>query len=185
MIYFTSDEHHYHKNIIKFAQRPFDINDEECVINQSKLIINKHNEIVKAEDLVIHVGDLSCNLKNRTDHFKQLLNLYKGRRILIRGNHDKLPDEFYLKAGFEEVLDYKIIGEYFICHFPLYINSKWCTDHEKELRKIFDDSNCTKIIHGHVHNKNPDLWESDGIKRFNVCVDYTPNNFYPVKIEEI
>jgi calcineurin-like phosphoesterase family protein len=41
---------------------------------------------------------------------------------------------------------------------------------------------CKYVIHGHIHNKNPDDWEPDGLKRINVCIDYKPNNYYPLEL---
>ena len=49
---------------------------------------------------------------------------------------------------------------------------------EAEFKEIFEENNCNTVIHGHIHSKEPD--SSDGIVRFNMCVDYAPNHYSPV-----
>ena len=145
-------------------------------------MINSHNEVVTDDDFVLMVGDLSANLKGRQDHFKELLKLLKGKKILIRGNHDYESDEFYKEAGFIDIVDYIEVGRIFVSHYPCY-ESRWIQKQEKEHLNIINRDHCDTVIHGHIHNKNPDEWESDGIKRINVCVDFEPNGFKPVKLD--
>ena len=182
-IFASSDHHFYHKNIIKYVNRPFDVNHEDCVIDNAKLMIHRHNEIVSNGDVAIFVGDLSAGLRGRDAHYHGLLQLLNGKKILVRGNHDRLPDDFYLSAGFLDVLDYIEIDEYFISHYPCY-ESRWIHENEKEHLRIVNRDHCKVIIHGHIHNKDPALWEPDGITRINVCVDYEPNNYYPVQLTD-
>jgi calcineurin-like phosphoesterase family protein len=183
-VFASSDHHFYHRcrNIIKYADRPFDINDENCVIDCAKHMIEKHNNAIQQDDISLLVGDLSTALRGREDHFKGLLKLLNGRKILIRGNHDFQPDEFYLDAGFEAVVDYFKIPPYFINHYPCYV-SKWNQKPEKEMMKHIDEDIHT-VIHGHIHNKDPKVWDPDGIERINVCVDFTPNDFTPIELTQ-
>lgn len=182
-IFIGSDHHFFHKNIIKYAQRPFDITDDNCVIDNAKMMLERHNEVVQDDDFVLMIGDLSAGLRGRETVLLALLKLLKGKKILIRGNHDYQPDEFYKDAGFIDVVDSMSIDEFFICHYPCCL-SKWSSKPEKENIKKLQDAHKI-IIHGHVHNKNPDEWEPDGYKRINACVDYTPNNFYPQEIKSV
>jgi len=173
-----SDQHFYHRNIIKYAERCFDFEDENCVIDNAKLMLERHNDIVKPEDFCLIVGDLSAGLRGRYDHFAQLIPHLNGRKILVRGNHDHCKDQFYLDAGFIDVVEYLVIGDYFINHYPCY-KSKWNKGKEPGFIKILKESGCSKIIHGHCHNKDPDTWVPDGYKRQNVSVDFEPNQYYP------
>jgi len=181
-VFASSDHHFFHKNIIKYANRPFDIHDENCVRKNAKLMIERHNEIVSDDDYVLIVGDLSASLRKQHDLFKQIINVLNGKKILIRGNHDHLPNEFYIDAGFKSVKDYMQIDNFFICHYPCY-KTKWCKGAEPALISKLKKTNCTNIIHGHIHNKNPETY-NDNYYRTNVCVDYKPNDFYPVELKE-
>jgi len=77
MIYFTSDTHFDHENIIKYCNRPFkDVNH----MNES--MIENWNNTVNDTDTVMHLGDFSF----KSDKFINRLN---GNITLIKGNHDK------------------------------------------------------------------------------------------------
>jgi calcineurin-like phosphoesterase family protein len=180
-VFASSDHHFFHKNIIKYADRPFDFDDENCVGQCAKHMIEMHNSVISDNDFVLMVGDLSAGLRGRTEMFSELLKLLKGKKILVRGNHDYLENQFYLDAGFLDVVDYFKIPPYFISHYPCYL-SKWTTELEKNVMQHVNLQGYHTIIHGHIHNKNPDNWYSDGFKRINVCVDYTPNEFKPVEL---
>lgn len=181
-IFASSDHHFYHKNIIKYANRPFDVENENCVIDCAKHMIQKHNETVTNDDIALIVGDLACNLRGRQDHFGQLLGLLNGKKILVRGNHDYETEEWYKAHGFIDVVDYIEVGKFFISHYPCY-ESRWIQKQEKDHLAIINRDHCEVVIHGHVHNKNPDEWETDGLKRINVCVDFEPNGFKPVLLD--
>lgn len=173
-IYITSDQHFFHTNIIKYCQRPFDNYSE-----MNETIINNYNEIIKPEDTVIHLGDLSASVKNHIHEFSNILNSLNGNKILLRGNHDHQDDQFYLDNGFEVVGDHMIVGEYFFSHYPLFADSKWCTPTEQRLIKLYENSKCTKIVHGHTHN-NVSKWKDD-LFRINACVEV--NDYNPILLE--
>ena len=53
-VFFTSDFHLFHKNVIKFDNRPFEN------VHEVHLMIEKRwNEVVTDNDIVIYLGDLS------------------------------------------------------------------------------------------------------------------------------
>ena len=95
MLYVIPDTHLGHENIKKYCNRPD---------NFEKIIEKNWNEIVKADDTVIHLGDISF----KEDWVKEL-GTWNGRKILIRGNHDKMPQEFYMECGFTAVLAEMVI----------------------------------------------------------------------------
>jgi calcineurin-like phosphoesterase family protein len=129
------------------------------------------------------VGDMSAGLKGRQNVYHELLKCFKGKKILVRGNHDYEPDDFYLSAGFIHVCDYIKIGEYFICHYPC-VNFNRITPKEKEMLSILNERPDVKtIIHGHIHNKPPKSCKK--YKRINACVDYEPNNYYPQQLDNL
>jgi calcineurin-like phosphoesterase family protein len=81
MIFFTSDTHFGHHNIIKYCGRPFkDAND----MNES--FIRNWNSVVGVDDDVYHLGDVSFMSKQQTINIIKKLN---GRIYLVSGNHDR------------------------------------------------------------------------------------------------
>jgi len=79
-IFFTSDEHYYHENIIKFAKRPF-----SGLPEMHEALIAGHNEVVKSNDEVYHLGDIAfCDVA----HLREIVRRLNGKHHLIYGNHD-------------------------------------------------------------------------------------------------
>jgi calcineurin-like phosphoesterase family protein len=173
--YFISDTHFNHKNIIKYCNRPF-----KDIEEMNNTLIKNWNNTVTDYDTVYHLGDVA--LTNESE-MKNLISKLKGKKILIRGNHDAKSMEFFKNVGFYAVTSetikleqYKII----LSHIPL------------------DD---TKIpegytnIHGHIHNNplyqiNPTTNEMEYPKELyseklhiNVSVDVI--DFKPISLEEI
>lgn len=79
-IWFTSDMHLGHSNIIELSKRPFkDIEDMD------KQLINNWNSRVKPNDTIYHLGDFCFrNIKKFNQYFHNL----NGHIIFIQGNHD-------------------------------------------------------------------------------------------------
>jgi calcineurin-like phosphoesterase family protein len=79
-IYFVSDTHFGHSNIIKFCDRPFKDVEEM----NYKLIENWNNKVPN-DGLVFHLGDFAWG---GYDFWKNIRNQLNGDIILIKGNHD-------------------------------------------------------------------------------------------------
>ena len=87
MIWFTSDTHFGHSNIIKLAERPFADVDEM----EDSLVANI-NSLVAPSDELYHLGDFSMKLG--LEEQARILRRIRCRNIhLIPGNHDKRLDE--------------------------------------------------------------------------------------------
>lgn len=80
MIFFTSYLHFYHEKIIKHAQRPF-----HTVEEMDKALIKNWNDRVAYDDEVYILGDLTMK---GADIASALLYSLKGKKYLVRGNHD-------------------------------------------------------------------------------------------------
>ena len=93
MIYFTSDTHFFHVNIIKYCGRPF-LN----VDMMNEALIEKWNRRVSPEDTVYHLGDVSFGKFENTQKIIKRLN---GKKILIKGNHDRSHEKM-IEMGFQE-----------------------------------------------------------------------------------
>lgn len=178
--FLIGDTHFYHSNIIKHCKRPF--NDER---EMNIALFKNWNAVVSEDDVVIHLGDLFNGIENN-DNIGHIIKNLNGKKILIRGNHDYGDDEFFKDAGFDHVTNFIIHNEFFLNHYPCFKNSKYCKAQELENIKSFENSKCSKIIHGHNHNNysnipNPD-WD-DNIKRFNCSVEVI--KYTPIELAEI
>lgn len=91
-VWFTSDTHFGHRNVLQFCSRPFNSVSEM----QSRLIEN-WNHVVSDQDIVFHLGDFSWWDSNK--EIKKLCSKMNGKQIyLVPGNHD-------LEKGWREVPD--------------------------------------------------------------------------------
>ena len=79
-LWFTSDTHFWHENIIKFCDRPFR-NAEEM----NSELIRRWNETVPEDGIVFHLGDF-CHGSSK--QWNEILDSLHGRIYLILGNHD-------------------------------------------------------------------------------------------------
>lgn len=156
-IYIISDTHFYHTNIIKYCGRPF----RSCSEMNEKMI-SKWNGTVTSKDLVIHLGDFT--VYGKSDKVAEICSRLKGKKILVRGNHDRKSLHWYLTHGFDFVCDEFVIGYILFTHRPVKI---------REFLLMPFKLN----VHGHLHEKDSphkELYE-------NVCVEKT--NYYPVNLD--
>jgi len=79
-IYFTSDTHFGHANIIRYCNRPF-----ATVEEMDEALIANWNAVVGRGDEVWHLGDFGWHDAKRMRSIFQRLN---GKKRLIIGNHD-------------------------------------------------------------------------------------------------
>jgi len=79
-MFFTSDTHFLHENIIKYCKRPFKSIEE----NDAELI-RRWNEKVPEDGIVFHLGDVAFGDPDKVDEILKQLN---GKIYLVIGNHD-------------------------------------------------------------------------------------------------
>ena len=158
-IYFISDQHFNHLNVIKYCNRPY-LTVEE--MNNS--LIKNHNQIVKKTDIVYMLGDFCFGNKEKIKEFVSQLN---GRKMLICGNHDGYKPTDYIKLGFE-----------WASRFPIIYDKFFILSHEP----VFLESNSPyACIYGHTHQNN---YIGPNNNYFNVSVEqinYTPISFDLIK----
>lgn len=155
-IWFISDPHFGHSNIIKYEKRPFADKYE-----MDKVLIDNWNKRIKNGHEVYVLGDISFYGKDRTTEIVQSLN---GKKILIQGNHDTKSPRYYRECGFEESIRTPIIfNKFFILsHEPQYMNKE----------SVFFN------IHGHTHSN----FKQDEY-HYNVCVEN--HDYKPILFESI
>lgn len=135
MIYFISDLHFGHKNILKYDNRPF-----FTITEHDNTIIQNWNDTVNDKDTVYILGDVSWRGKNET---LELLKQLNGTKILVAGNHDGvIIKNKELSKQFEDIISYKEIRicdkKLCLCHYPIpFFNGRLKGDYH---------------FYGHVHN---------------------------------
>lgn len=98
-IWFTSDSHFGHENIIRFSNRPFKNAD-----HMTEELVKSWNEVVGEDDDVYHMGDFSLTNATKTQEILYRLN---GNIHLIKGNHEKsVLQKSYNKDRFTWIKDY-------------------------------------------------------------------------------
>ena len=167
MIYFTSDTHYFHKNVIEYCNRPF-----ASVEEMNETLIANYNNVVKPDDTVYHLGDFAFANESK---IKQIFYRLNGKKILIFGNHDVDPRYNGKKVYhdlFDETHDYlelKINGERIVMfHFPI---ESWNKRHRSAIH-----------LHGHTHGSYDERNKSVP-NRIDVGVDSW--NYFPVSITQI
>ena len=169
-IWFTSDHHFAHANIIKFCDRPF--ND---AFSMGVEMWNRWNEVVGEDDIVFHLGDFT--LGNWTEAQVHLTRLNGRIKMLSYPWHH---DHRWLAGAVESerlelvppmvVLEVPEYGDgthpraITLCHYPLEV---WD-------RKHFGAWH----LHGHSHGNCPAV-----PRRLDVGVDC--HDFRPVSLAEV
>src|SRR5271170_819424 len=95
-IFFTSDEHYGHTNIIKYTNRPY-----KDVETMNRDLIARHNSVVDPLDIVYHLGDFALTHPRYAHDILKKLN--GAKHILVKGNHDKSLRVMKEVIGFDEV----------------------------------------------------------------------------------
>ena len=81
MIYFTSDLHFGHENIIAYCNRPF-----KNANAMDKQLIRLWNQRVIDNDTVYIIGDFSLKGRNDIGYLEGIVKKLNGRKILIKPN---------------------------------------------------------------------------------------------------
>ena len=168
MIFFTSDLHFGHKNIISATQRPFASVDEMDVA-----LIKNWNRRIRPKDEVYILGDVTMQGPQFAMEILQQLN---GRKYLVRGNHDQFVDKTSFDCNlFEWVKDYHNLSyqkhQFILFHYPI---AEWDRSHHGSIH-----------LHGHQHNKpeHNAANAEQGLLRYDVGVE--ANEMAPVSIDEV
>ena len=175
-IFFTSDSHYGHENIIKFCDRPFK-NIEEM---DYKLIEN-WNKKVPQDGLVFHLGDFAWG---GYEFWKKIRDQLNGEIILIKGNHDQknmsttAEQELFTHVTWQmfiQVENRKLwLNHYpFLCYAGVY----------REPHKLIYQ------LYGHVHSgpnkKGQDIPRLVHTYPMQYDVGVDNNNYEPISWEEL
>lgn len=163
-MWFTSDLHLNHANILNFGGRPWKTLEE-----MNETIIGNFNSVVGTLDPVYILGDFILG-KPDAPTLIELLGQMNGIKHLIPGNHDSpFKLEIYRTSNLIEVLpplyEIKKPRRIVMCHFPL---AKWHHDYDG-----------VWMLHGHTHGHFTNTGKS-----MDVGIDAHPE-FRPFHIDEI
>ena len=163
-IWFTSDTHFRHKNIMKFCPKTRLGADSD---EMTEILISNWNRDVKPDDTVYLLGDVFfCNATET----RKILDRLSGQIHLIHGNHDQvirnnldIRDRF---ASVQEYLEIKIDGKKVVLfHYPML---EWNGMHHGSY-----------ALFGHVHgsmDRHPEILSA---RIMDVGVDSRPNGIAP------
>ena len=192
-LFVTSDDHFYHKNIIKYCNRPWnhglDEEDEMIVTDQDVLnmnydLIENWNSVVNKNDIVINLGDFCLGGKKLLqERVTTILRKLNGEKYLLLGNHDLYDIDFYKNCGFRKVYDKPILWDdnFMFSHRPLV--TRW-SNRDWILNAPFIN------VFGHVHNSPYDIvndlkipLEHVTLKTYCCCVELT--DYKPVLLSDV
>lgn len=168
-VWFTSDNHFGHENIIRYCDRPF-----PSVEAMDAEMVHRWNAVVQPGDRVYVVGDFALAPVERCI---ELLGTLNGQKHLIEGNHDRhrLKKRRYREAwaSVDPLKEVTVLGpddetkkKIVLCHYAMEV---WNLSHRG-----------TWMLHGHSHGTMPD----DPHKlRIDVGVDC--HDYRPIHLEEI
>lgn len=130
-IFLVSDTHYGHSLLSDLGTRPVDFS-EKLYENMQKTL--------KKDDILVHLGDI-CIGSDTFVHKKYIQSL-PCRKILVKGNHDRKSDNYYLRSGWDFVCK-SFVKEYYglnvlFTHMP----------------QIYDVAYYDMNIHGHLHENN-------------------------------
>jgi calcineurin-like phosphoesterase family protein len=117
-IWFTSDPHFGHGNIIKYCNRPY-----LTVPEMNEALLENYNKTVKSGDICFIVGDIAFG--HDKGQIEALIKRMNGRKIIILGNHDH--DSYFKDVQAEvhyRILELKSNSEFglgkmvTLSHFP-------------------------------------------------------------------
>ena len=172
-IFFTSDTHWGHANIIKLCGRPFSDAEE-----MNEVLIKNWNNTVGPNDIIYHLGDF-CFAGSAEWH--SILGRLNGRIHLVIGNHD----EKNLRQGYEKLFE-SIVPQarLFIEGYNVYLNHYpfMCYPGYKPY---------TIQLFGHIHSSPNKFDGLDAViakkslqpSQYDVGVDW--NNFAPISWREV
>lgn len=134
-IWFSSDQHYFHKRILEFTKRPYNTVEE-----MNEAFIEWNNNNVKDNDEVWNLGDFSFGDLDQT---VSVLERLKGNQHLILGNHCSIvrKNRSVISKYFHSIQDMRELKvgnkKIILCHYPM---------------RSWNSSNYGAfMLHGHTH----------------------------------
>ena len=171
-VFFTSDTHFNHANILNFCNRPF-----ADVEEMNEALIARWNNVVGKNDTVFHLGDFCFG---GAAEWTRLLDRLHGKIHLIVGNHDLKNLRQGIINRFEEVtmqsqiqIDEHLI---YLNHYPFLCYSG---AYRPEVWQLFGH------VHTRVDNSGIDADRLQHLYPTQYDVGVDNNDYTPVSYEQV
>lgn len=167
-IFFVSDTHFGHANIIKYSQRPFlDVED------MNEKMVEAWNNTVQQGDIVYHLGDVAfMNYYKFTNLWRRL----NGQKHIILGNHDKM-----ITSNREDLLKNHKIGS-ISTYREIYVGDQMFVLFHYGQRVWNKSHHGTIHLYGHSHGSLPPFGKSVDVGVD--CKEIT-SEYRPVHVDEV
>jgi len=182
MIYFTSDTHYGHKNIVSGISKWDDksgCRNFKTLEDHNNIIVDSINSVVGQEDTLYHLGDWSFGGVENVFRFRERIICQNVHVIL--GNHDEnlYKNRDNCHEVFESVNSYLELNigddHIVLSHWPMKI---WNRYHKGSWH-----------LHGHTHgNLKPDEWwiqKQSKNRRRTMDVGVDTNGFLPYSYNDL
>ena len=167
-VFFTADHHFGHKNIIKFANRPF-----ASVEEMNETMIELWNKKVGPNDEVYHLGDVGLCSQGK---LRKILERLNGKIYLIRGNHEKSAEACH--SHFEWIKDYYEL----VVEDPEHERGQQLIVLMHYAMRVWNVSHWgSYMLYGHSHGELPDDPNARSIDVGVDCHDFAPISYAEVK----
>jgi calcineurin-like phosphoesterase family protein len=166
-IFFCSDHHFHHKNILTFKDAEGNpLREFTDVDHMNEIMVQRHNLVVKPSDKVYFLGDV-CMSRNAKG--LEILGRLNGEKVLVKGNHDLCTANQYLQY-FKDIRGSHQFDGMILTHIPIHPESlaRWGLN-----------------VHGHLHSNIVKMPVSQIPDRryFNVSMERI--NYTPISLEEV
>jgi calcineurin-like phosphoesterase family protein len=132
-VFFISDTHFDHVNIIRYCNRPFN-----SVREMNDILVNNWNRTVGKNDVVFFLGDLVVGRRSRPPDY--WLPKLRGNIVFIKGRSRHHVDRARGINFYDRLILNHEGQKFLLVHNPKDVPSDW-----KDW-----------VIHGHTHNNNPE-----------------------------
>ncbi len=158
MNYYISDLHLFARSQVDNGGKNYDGRPYKTLDEMHTDILTRWNKKITNGDTVYFLGDIS--MRGRNDNLIALVAQMKGRKILVKGNHDDISD-YRFKQLFAEICDYKELSDCFegknykvvLSHYPILM---WNGQHKGSI-----------LLYGHTHQTVEDTFFQECIRTMN------------------
>ena len=164
-IILTTDWHIFHEKMIELCGRPVGFEEK---------IYRGLQAVLQPEDILIHLGDICLKSGKEAEAHERFIKPFPCKKWLVRGNHDRKSNHWYLSHGWDFVAD-TFRDSYFgkvvaFSHIPM------------------ADDGYDINIHGHFHNTDhrnhePALQAIANSKQYLLALEY--NNYQPWNLQTL